>query len=150
MANLLRKISRYLALAEEDENIEEQENLNSDKESAGDNISPSVFGKKEKIVTIHTTNRLKVVVRNPDSFENAREIISYLKAKKPAVINLGNVEGPIAQRIVDFLSGAVSALDGNIQKIADRIFLLTPYNVEILDGDFKNDIKNKSVFPFSN
>ena len=56
----------------------------------------------------------------------------------------------IAKRIIDFLSGSVYALDGNIQKIADRIFLIAPYNVGIMGGDFKNEIKNKIVFPFNN
>lgn len=150
MANFLKKAMTFVGLAEEDENLEEQEELNPIKEVNTDYTPSSSSGKKGKIVNIHTTTQLKVVVHNPDSFENAREIADHLKAKKPVVINLENVEMSIAKRIIDFLSGSVYALDGNIQKIADRIFLIAPYNVGIMGGDFKNEIKNKIVFPFNN
>ena len=55
----------------------------------------------------------------------------------------------IARRIVDFLSGAVYALDGNIQKVSNGIFLIAPYNVGIM-GDFKDELRNKGIFPWSN
>lgn len=78
--------------------------------------------KKGKVVNIHTTTRLKVVVVSPETFEEARDIADHLKSKKPVVINLEGVEREIARRIIDFLSGAVFSLDGNIQKISSGIF----------------------------
>ena len=65
------------------------------------------------------------------------------------VINLEAVERNAAQRIVDFLSGAVYALDGNIQKVANGIFLIAPYNVGIM-GDFKDELRSKGIFPWNN
>ncbi len=150
MSNFLKKALTFVGLAEDEENMEETEELNPIKEVDTEYVPASNTSKKGKIVNIHTTTQLKVVVHNPDSFENAREIADHLKAKKPVVINLENVETAIAKRIIDFLSGSVYALDGNIQKIADRIFLIAPYNVGIMGGDFKNEIKNKLVFPFNN
>ncbi len=106
-------------------------------------------GKKNKVVKIHTTAQLKLVVMQPESFDDARDIANHLKSKKPVVMNLEFVEKDVARRIVDFLSGAVYALDGNIQKVSNGIFIITPYNVGIM-GDFKDELRNKGIFPWSN
>ncbi|GAE87717.1 FtsZ-interacting protein [Acetivibrio straminisolvens JCM 21531] len=68
--------------------------------------------------------------------------------QKPVVVNLGSVQKETAQRIVDFLSGAIYALDGNIQKVSSDIFIVAPHNVDIM-GDLKGDITAKAVFPWS-
>ncbi|MBE7011685.1 MAG: cell division protein SepF [Ruminococcaceae bacterium] len=106
-------------------------------------------GKKSKVVKIHTTAQLKLVVMQPESFDDARDIANHLKNKKPVVMNLEFVEKDIARRIVDFLSGAVYAVDGNIQKVSNGIFIITPYNVGIM-GDFKDELRSKGIFPWSN
>lgn len=106
-------------------------------------------GKRNKVVKIHTTAQLKLVVMQPETFEDARDIANHLKSKKPVVMNLESVDRDVARRIVDFLSGAVFALDGNIQKVSNGIFLIAPYNVGIM-GDFKDELKSKGIFPWSN
>ncbi len=146
MSNFFKKTMEFIGLSDEEEKID-VEPVKEEKEPSESSISFSP--KKNKVVNIHTTTQLKVVVYTPLSFDNAREIADHLKAKKPVVINLESVETPIAKRIIDFLSGAVFALDGNIQKIADRIFLIAPYNVGIMGGDIKDELKNKIAFPFS-
>lgn len=112
---------------------------------------PEAFegGKRNKVVKIHTTAQLKLVVMSPESFEDARDIANHLKNKKPVVINLESVDRSVSQKIVDFLSGAVYALDGNIQKVSNGIFLIAPYNVGIM-GDFKDELRNKGIFPWNN
>ena len=106
----------------------------------------SADGKKNKVVKIHTTAQLKLVVMQPESFDDARDIANHLKNKKPVVMNLEMVDRDVQRRIVDFLSGAVYALDGNIQKVSNGIFLIAPYNVGIM-GDFKDELRNKGIFP---
>ena len=110
-------------------------------EAAGD-------GKRNKVVKIHTTAQLKLVVMQPENFEDARDIANHLKSKKPVVMNLESVDREVARRIVDFLSGAVYALDGNIQKVSNGIFLIAPYNVGIM-GDFKDELRSKGLFPWN-
>lgn len=105
-------------------------------------------GKRNKVVKIHTTAQLKLVVMQPENFEDARDIANHLKSKKPVVMNLESVDRDVARRIVDFLSGAVFALDGNIQKVSNGIFLIAPYNVGIM-GDFKDELRNTGIFPWS-
>ena len=69
--------------------------------------------------------------------------LEHLKEKKSVIVNLEYVNKDIARRIIDFISGAVYALDGNIQKISNSIFLVAPYNYEITNEVVKEDIKNK-------
>ncbi len=79
--------------------------------------------------------QMKLVIMQPVSFEEARDIANHLKERKPIVINLENVDNPTSRRIVDFLSGAVYALDGSIKKVSNGIFLIAPYNVGVMDDE---------------
>ena len=73
-----------------------------------------------------------VVVYEPRTPEDVQILIDYLKRREPAIINLNDIDDTtIAQRILDFLSGAEYALGGSVHLIADNIFLLTPEGVEI-------------------
>ncbi len=103
-------------------------------------------GKRGKVVNIHTTAQMKVVVVQLQSFEDAKDIADHLKSKKPIVINLENLEKEVSRRVVDFLSGAVYGVDGNIQKITNGIFLIAPYNVGIM-GDLNDELRKG--FPFT-
>lgn len=164
MANILNKIGDMIfgpenydeEMRETDEqldNVRYDDNKKDDyfkrDETRGDDrdyIRP--YGKKGKVVNITSTTQFKVVVLQPESFEEAREIADNLKANKPVIVNLEKIEKEQARRMVDFVSGASYALGGDIQKISNMIFLVTPYNVGIL-GDFKDELKNKGIFPWS-
>jgi len=148
MANFIKKKLFELGLLDEEEEdvLEEAENITKPREQK-DLKEPLAAPKRGKIVNIHTTTQLKVVVVQPVSFEDSREIADHLKTKKPIVVNLEKIEVDIAKRIIDFLTGAVYSLDGNIQKISTGIFLIVPYNMGIM-GDFKDELKSKVIFPF--
>ena len=133
----------------EEDLLENSEFSNSSVFETDESETLEVGGKRNKVVKIHTTAQLKLVVLQPESFEDARDIANHLKSKKPVVMNLESVERDVARRIVDFLSGAVYALDGNIQKVSNGIFLIAPYNVGIM-GDFKDELRNKGIFPWNN
>lgn len=145
MANFIKKKLLELGLLdnEEDDIFDEAEHITKPKEAK----EPLPTPKRGKIVNIHTTTQLKVVVVQPDTFEDSKEIADHLKAKKPIVVNLESIDRDVAKRIIDFLSGAVYSLDGNIQKISNGIFLIVPYNMGIM-GDFKDELRNKVAFPF--
>ena len=74
---------------------------------------------------------VKMLVVEPQGFEESPKLVDSLKAKKPVVINLENLETDVARKIFDFLSGATYALNGNVQKIANNIFLFAPANVDV-------------------
>lgn len=141
MAGFIDKMMNTLGFetdAEEEEFLEAQEKQEPEYK----------LNRRGKVVNINTTARFNVVVLSPESFEEARDIADHLKAKKPCVINLEGLEKEVSRRIVDFLSGAVYAVDGNIQKVSAGIFLIAPYNVSIM-GDFKDELRNKGVFPWN-
>ncbi len=91
--------------------------------------------------------QMKVVVTQPQCLEEARDITDHLKRRKPIVVNLETVEKEVARRIVDFLSGSVYALDGEMQKVSNGIFLIAPNNVGIQGEEIP---QSKGRFPWEN
>lgn len=83
------------------------------------------------IVSIHTNKTMKVVVCEPESFDEVQILADHLKNRKQVIMNLEATPPEISQRIIDFLSGTTYALDGNSQQLGRHIFLFTPSNVEI-------------------
>lgn len=73
----------------------------------------------------------RVVVVAIDQFDEVQLIADHLKAHRPVVANLLNLEREVAKRVVDFLNGTVYALDGHVQKVSEGIFVFTPAEVEI-------------------
>ena len=77
------------------------------------------------------TSQFKMVVIEPKNFDESPRLVDNLKAKKPVIINLEKLESDTARKIFDFLSGATYALNGNVQKIANNIFVFVPENVDV-------------------
>ena len=80
---------------------------------------------------------MEVCVIKPTSMEDAREITETLLSNRTVVLNMEGLDMDIAQRIIDFASGSCFAINGNLQKIANYIFIITPATVDI-SGDFQN------------
>ena len=98
-----------------------------------------------KVVNIHTTTQLQVVLVKPDRFDNVSEIAEHLRSKHAVVLNLEATNKDIARRLVDFLSGCAYALDGKIKKIAISTYIITPYNVDII-GDLIDEQENNGLY----
>ena len=81
--------------------------------------------------TARLTNQFKMLVIEPHSFDESPKLVDSLKARKPVIINLENLETDTARKIFDFLSGATYALNGNVQKVANNIFVFAPENVNV-------------------
>ena len=102
------------------------------------------FGKKfGKVVSMPAPQPVRMVITQPTSFEQSEEICNYLKEKKSIIVNLEYVNKDVARRIVDFISGAVHAVDGHIQKVSNAIFLVAPVNYEIASDLAREEIKSK-------
>jgi len=102
-----------------------------------------IFGRRPKVVNMPQTQQIKMVISQPTTFEQSEEICNYLKERKSVIVNLEYVNKDVARRIVDFISGAVHALDGHIQKISNSIFLIAPTNYEISNEMAREEIKNR-------
>jgi cell division inhibitor SepF len=73
----------------------------------------------------------KVSVVDPSSFNDAQALADRFKRQQPVILNLQNADQDLSRRLVDFCAGLTYALDGQIQTVANRVFLLTPRNVEV-------------------
>ena len=142
--NFVNKMWKILGV--EDENGYDEDEFDSIDASNDDRdfgIANTSNNKKNKVVGMPGVQQVKVIISQPNSFEQSEEICEHLKEKKSIIVNLEYVNKDVARRIIDFISGAVYALDGNIQKISNSIFLVAPYNYEITNEVLKDDIKNK-------
>lgn len=150
MAKLLNKMLNLVGWeSEEEEAVDEMQGDMKEETNQSPQYLHS-FNKKSqqnKVVNIHSNNQFKVVIMQPETFDDARDVSDHLKNKKPVVVNLENLNKETAQRVVDFLSGSVYGLDGDIQKVSAGIFLIAPNNVDIM-GEFNDELKGKGAFPW--
>ena len=98
-----------------------------------------------KVVNIHATTQLKVVLVKPERFENASEIADHLKEKLTVVLNLESTNKDVARRLIDFLSGVAYAGEGKIKKVAANTYIITPYSVDIM-GDLIDELENNGLY----
>lgn len=98
-----------------------------------------------KVVNIHATAKLQVVLAKPGRFEDARDIADNLNEKRTVVLNLESTNREVARRLVDFLSGVAYANQGELKKVANNTFIITPYNVDVM-GDLIDELENTGVF----
>lgn len=130
--------------SDDDYDYEDYESTaNNNIDDKGTSLTTTNNNKKNKVVGMPGMQQVKVIISQPSTFEQSEEICEHLKEKKSIIVNLEYVNKDVARRIVDFISGAVYGLDGNIQKISNSIFLVAPFNYEITNEVMKEDIKNK-------
>ena len=98
-----------------------------------------------KVVNIHATTQLKVVLVKPERFENASEIADHLKEKRTVVLALESPNKDVARRLIDFLSGVAYAGEGKIKKVAANTYIITPYSVDIM-GDLIDELENNGLY----
>ena len=90
-----------------------------------------------------TTSNGKMILLEPRAYSESQQIADHLKKKNTVVVNMKRVTPDQAKRIVDFLSGTVYALGGDLQKIGGGIFLCTPKNVNVEGAITDDDEKSK-------
>ncbi|KDR94010.1 cell division inhibitor SepF [Peptoclostridium litorale DSM 5388] len=104
--------------------------------------------KNNKIVNIHATTQMKVILYEPSNYEEVPAIVDNLKNRKAVIVNLQSIhDAETAKTIFDFLNGAIYALEGTIQKVSSGIFVLAPNNIDI-DANIKRELENKVLFPW--
>ena len=91
----------------------------------------------DKVVNIHTTTQLQVV--------EAAAIADNLNEKRTVVLNLESTNRDVARRLLDFLSGVAYASNGQIKRVANSTYIITPYNVDVM-GDLIDELENNGMF----
>lgn len=108
-----------------------------------DSISDTYYNKTQE-EALTENNGSKMILLEPRAYSESQQIVDHLKNRNTVVVNLKRVTGDQAKRIVDFLSGTIYAIGGDIQKIGGGIFLLTPNNVNI-QGSISDEKDGKDI-----
>jgi cell division inhibitor SepF len=88
---------------------------------------------------------IRVHLVNPTSFNDAQEVADRFKQSTPVILNLQTTDAELSKRLIDFASGLTYALDGGMQKVAEKTFMLTPRNVEV-SAELTAQLVEKSFF----
>ncbi len=98
--------------------------------------SAPVSGFSGQVLSMNHSNKQEVVLFRPGSFNDTSKAADDLRNRKAVIVNMENVDKAMARRVVDFLSGCVYALDGDVKKIAQSAYLFCPHNVGVI-GDLE-------------
>ena len=119
-------------------------NIDQQEEEQTSMASPSSDRKHNKVVNIHATTQLAVVLVKPERYEDAASIADHLNAKKTVVLNLEQTSKDVSRRLIDFLCGVAYANNGQMKRVANNTYIITQYNVDIM-GDLLDELENNGV-----
>ena len=128
------KVKKWFFEEEDEDDVFEEEPVVESQEASSAQKS-SLFEKaksnraREAISNLNANSNL--VLFEPRSYSETQDIASYLKNKKAAVVNLHRLQKEQSKRVIDFLSGVIYAIEGDIQQIGPKIFLCTPKNISV-------------------
>ena len=96
------------------------------------------------VVNFQASVQMEVVVIQPETYDEAQDVCDHIKSQRPVIINLEQMERGVAQRIMDFVSGACYTLNGNLQRVTNNIFIIAPENIDVA-GDFREELKSNGI-----
>ena len=146
--SIFNKLQNWMGDPERDEYGEEQEEtelLSRSDETARTRPVTDAPAKRGNVVNISATTQLQVVLVKPERFDDASSVADHLNAKRTVVLNLESANKDVSRRILDFLSGVAYANDGQIKKVANCTFIITPYNVGVM-GDLLDELENNGLY----
>lgn len=94
---------------------------------------------KSNLTAMNGGGSIKMVLFQPLSYEDSQTIVDNLRANKPVIVNMVDLERECAQRVLDFMAGAVYALNGTIRRVSYGIFVIVPSNVTIVGNEDQDD-----------
>ena len=142
---LFGKLQDLLGDAEDEREIQEEGSTELMSRPSERAAEQDASRKGNKVVNIHATAQLQVVLVKPERFDDASTIADHLNAKRTVVLNLESSNKDVARRILDFLSGVAYANDGQIKKVANCTYIITPYNVGSM-GDLLDELENNGLY----
>ena len=147
--SLMENLKKSLGIGEEDDyNYDENDDSNEkifSRDSADENKARPTEKGRNKVVNINATTQLQVVLVKPERFEDAGAIADHLNNKRTVVLNLESTNKEVSRRLVDFLSGVAYANNGQMKRVANSTFIITPLNVDIM-GDLLDELETNGVF----
>lgn len=144
--SFMKKLGNTLFGTADEEEIEENVDILSktpDTEKAP--VTLDTGRKANKVVNISATTQLQVVLVKPERFDEATAIADHLNAKKTVVLNLEAANKELSRRLLDFLSGVAYANDGQIKRVANSTYMITPFNVDLM-GELMDELESNGVY----
>lgn len=150
MAGFIDKFKDLMGIPPEDDDqddLENEQDYEEDEEPQENDFysDPNPSAKHNKVVKVHATTQLQVVIVKPEKFEDASTIADRLNDKHTVVLNLESCAKDISRRLIDFLSGVAYANRGQIKKVAHSTFIITPYHVDLM-GDLMDELESSGIF----
>ena len=147
---MFSKVKEILGFEEYNDEYDEVDEVDEEKETEVEEtiepvISKKNMGQSNKVVNIHTAIAAKVIIIKATTYEDAPNVCDALRNRKIVVVNTTGLEIKIAQRLLDFMSGACYALSGDLQEIDRGVYLLSPSNVEV-SNELKSELSTKGLF----
>lgn len=152
MSGIVQKFKEIWIPPEDDfeyeyEDKSDEEDTSEDMMEKNEKSSKKQRTAESKVVNIHATAQLQVVLFKPERFgEDTRAIADELIKMHTVVLNLENTNKDVSRRIIDFLSGVAYANSGQIKRIATSTYIITPYNVDLTGDDLLDELENSGVY----
>lgn len=141
----LSKIGKFFGISGDEDMVEDEEYSSQHQEENADEQVPLNTLNHDNVVSIKSgmnSTKSQIVLYEPRVYSDAKDVAQNLLKNKAVVINFSRMEDSSARRIVDFITGTVYALNGEIQRIGDKIFLATPPKF-VTDGKISELIDKK-------
>ena len=147
MSGIFDKLKEMVGVGEYDDDFDEMDEYEYEDEEVEAEEVEQVTSKQKraKVVNIHNSSSAKIMVIKPTTYDESREIADAIKNRKIVLVNTNDMETKVAQRLIDFISGACWVLDAQLQDVEQRVYLLSPSNVEV-SNELKSEISSKALF----
>ena len=142
------KFKDIIGLGDYDEDFEDLDNFEEEEEEKEEIEQVTSKQRGSKVVNIHNSSSAKIMVIRPTTYDEAREIADAIKNRKIVLLNTNDMETKVAQRLIDFVSGACWVLGAQLQDVEQRVYLLSPSNVEVT-SELKSEISSKALFSWN-
>ena len=103
-------------------------------------------GKSGKVMNLNANSGSKVVFIKPERYETSKEMCDHIRSKRIVLLNLDDTNKEIARRILDFIAGATYYSDGKVTRISASTYIITPTSVDVIGGDFMEELENSGIF----
>ncbi|WP_297435046.1 cell division protein SepF [uncultured Clostridium sp.] len=130
------------------EDIEEEEEYEAPVRGGNTPVTPinqSNNNNNGKVLNIHSAADAKVIITRPTKYDDSVDICTALRNRNIVIINTSALETKVARRLLDFVSGAAYALDGNLEDIETRVYVVSPSNVHV-SNELKTELSSKGIF----
>lgn len=91
-------------------------------------------------------SNIKVVLAKPETFEDGRSVADHLNQKRTVVLNLENVETTVSRRLIDFLTGVAYANGGEVKRVANRTYIITPNSVDVMGDLILDELEDSGLY----